>query len=230
MARTQKDMGGKKEAGQARKANAAAEKQAKKQAELEAEESKKWEKGAKNTSKKEAEAAKKAEQARKKAEKEALMKEEEASLPKSKARNNGKAPAAKKPSRGLNLDQIDSFGSDAADKKLSTLNASGIDSALDALTLANDKANEIKVELHPERRYPKALKAYMERRLDEMAKSGEGAGLRKQQREERIVKEFEKSPENPFNQVTGSYNATRDDLRELRSSEKQRMEKHLAKN
>ncbi|KAL5594602.1 hypothetical protein BROUX41_001521 [Berkeleyomyces rouxiae] len=228
MARTQKDMGGKKEAGQARKANAAAEKNAKKAADQEAEDAKKWEKGAKNNSKKEAEAAKKAEAARKKAEKEALQREDDASLPKSKARGNGKpAPTAAKKTRGLNLDQIDSLESSAT--PLSTLNATGIDSALDALTLANEASNEIKIELHPERRYPRALKAYMERRLLEMQNSGEGAGLRKQQREERIVKEFEKSPENPFNQVTGAYNATRDDMREMRTSEKQRMEKHLTK-
>ncbi|PHH52986.1 Coiled-coil domain-containing protein 124 -like protein [Ceratocystis fimbriata CBS 114723] len=229
MGRTFKDMGGKTSSGAARKAEAAAEKKSRNAAAAEAAEAKKWEQGAKSSSKKDAETAKKAEAARKKAEKEALMREEEASLPQGKGRASKNAQKAVKKTRGLNLDQIDSMDQNKPSTSLSALNASGIDSALDALTLANDASNEIKVETHPERRYPRALKAYMERRLVEMQNSGEAAGLRKQQREERIVKEFEKSPENPFNQVTATYNATREDLRDMRSMEKQRMEKHLTK-
>ena len=70
-------------------------------------------------------AEKQAEAARKKAEKEALLKEEEASLPS----KPGKKPPVKK-ARGLDLSGLDGPSSKSV---LSTLNATGIDDALDAL-------------------------------------------------------------------------------------------------
>lgn len=60
-----------------------------------------------------------------------------------------------------------------------------------------------------------------------MKADGSGIGLRLDQRKQRIRKEFEKSPENPFNQVTASYNATKEDLAQVKSQEKAKVEKRL---
>ncbi|KAM0742490.1 hypothetical protein ACQRIT_002667 [Beauveria bassiana] len=206
----------KKVAGNARKAEAAAKKGAAEDAHREHVEDEKWQKGSKNNSKKEAEEAKRAEAARKKAEKDALMKEEEENI--GGRAEPKKSKTAVKKSRGLDLSQLDDGPS--------TLNASGIDNALDALSLTAG-GSDGKVDTHPERRFGAAYRAYEERRLDEMKADGSGTGLRLDQRKQRIRKEFEKSPENPFNQVTAAYNATRDDIREVRENEKSKIEKRL---
>lgn len=126
-----------------------------------------------------------------------------------------------KKSRGLDLGQLD-----GDDSKPSALNASGIDNALDALTLTSG-GDDGKVDRHPERRFPAALAKYEERRLAEMKADGSGVGLREQQKKQRIRKEFEKSPENPFNQVTAAYNATRDDLTNIKNAEKAKIDARL---
>lgn len=164
----------------------------------------------------EAEEAKKAEQARKKAERDALMKEEEAS-------NGGRAEAKKskapvKRTRGLDLSQLDDKPAD--------LNASGIDNALDALTLTSG-GGDTAIDKHPERRFAAAYRQYEDRRLAEMKADGSGTGLRLDQRKQRIRKEFDKSPENPFNQVTAAYNATREDIKQVREDEMRKIEKRL---
>ena len=102
------------------------------------------------------------------------------------------------------------------------MNATGIDNALDALSLTS--ANADKVDRHPERRFPAAYKAFEERRMEEMAASGEGKGLRRQQKQDQIRKEFEKHPDNPFNQVAASYNMTQEEVRELGKGERERKE------
>lgn len=66
---------------------------------------------------------------------------------------------------------------------------------------------------------------YEERRLEEMK---DEKGLRRQQKIDQIRKEFEKHPDNPFNQVAGKYNSTRDELAEIREQEKEKTEKRLA--
>lgn len=53
-------------------------------------------------------------------------------------------------------------------------------------------------------------------------------GLRRNQKIEQIRKEFEKHPDNPFNQVTASYNASKDELKAIQEAEKQKKEKRLA--
>ncbi|KAH7328199.1 hypothetical protein B0I35DRAFT_472942 [Stachybotrys elegans] len=209
----------KKAAGNARKAEAAAQKAAAADSQREAAEDQDWQRGAKSSAKKEAEAAKKAEQAKKKAEKDALMKEEEASIGGRSEPKKSKAPAKK--SRGLDLSQLDG---DAP----SALNASGIDNALDALSLAGG-GDDSKVDKHPERRFPAAYAKYEERRLDEMKKDGSGVGLRLDQRKNRIRKEFEKHPDNPFNQVTAAYNASRADIADIKAAEMAKVEQRLGK-
>ncbi|KAF4437421.1 hypothetical protein F53441_13055 [Fusarium austroafricanum] len=207
----------KKVAGNARKAEAAAQKQAASDARQEAADEEKWSKGAKNNSKKEAQAAKAAEAEKKKAEKAALQAEDDANTP-GKTPKKSKTPVKK--SRGLDLSQLD------GDDKPSAISASGIDNALDALSLTGGK-DDSKVDRHPERRYPAAYAKYEERRLEEMKKDGSGVGLRLDQRKTRIRKEFEKHPDNPFNQVTASYNATREDVATIRAQEKAKIEQRL---
>ncbi|CAK7199927.1 hypothetical protein SEUCBS139899_002614 [Sporothrix eucalyptigena] len=222
------DVGGKKAQGQARKAEAAAQKAAAEDARAEAAEAAEWQKGAKGAGKKEAEAAKKAELARKKAERDALLAEEEKNTPgranPKNAKTAGKKTAA--PSRGLDLSQLDDSG--PADKKLSTLNATGIDNALDALSLdGGSGAGAGAIDRHPERRFKAAYAAFEERRLAEMDTDGTSKGLRLNQRKDKIRKEFEKSPDNPFNQVTARYDSTKADLAQIREQEKAKIEKRL---
>ena len=166
----------------------------------------------------EAEAEKKAEQAKKKAEKDALLKEEEANIGGRAEPKKSKAPVKK--SRGLDLSQLD------GDQPSSALNASGIDNALDALSLTGAK-DDSKIDKHPEKRFAAAFSKFEERRLQEMKADGSGVGLRLDQRKQRIRKEFDKSPENPFNQVTLAYNATRDDLDQVKAQERSKIEKRL---
>jgi len=204
----------KKVAGNAKKAEAAAGKKAAEDQKKAAAESAEWQKGSKDGSKAEAAAAKQAEAARKKAEKEALLKEEEASLPS----KPGKKPPVKK-ARGLDLSGLDAPSSK---KELSALNATGIDDALDALDLT--KGNTDKIDRHPERRFKAAYNAFEERRLDEMK---DEKGLRRQQKIDQIRKEFEKHPDNPFNQVQGTYNMSKEEMAELREAERQKLENRL---
>ena len=107
-------------------------------------------------------------------------------------------------------------------KELGALNATGIDSALDALSLTAGKDD--KIDRHPERRFKAAYNAYEEKRLEEMK---DEKGLRRNQKIEQIRKEFEKHPDNPFNQVSATYDARKEDLAAIKESEKERKEKML---
>jgi hypothetical protein len=164
----------------------------------------------------EAEAEKKAELARKKAEREALLAEEEKNTPGRSAPKNSKA--APKKTRGLDLSQLEGTG-------LPALNASGIDNALDALSLT--AKSDTKVDRHPERRFKAAYTQFEERRLLEMESDGTGQGLRLNQKKEKIKKEFERSPENPFNQVTARYDASKEEIAQLRGEERSKIETRL---
>ena len=161
-------------------------------------------------------AAKAAEAARKKAEKDALLKEEEASLPSKPA----KGKVAPKKSRGLDLSGLDA---PTSKKDLAALNATGIDNALDALSLTAN--NNEKIDRHPERRFKAAYTAFEERRLEEMK---DEKGLRRQQKIDQIRKEFDKHPDNPFNQVAATYNMSKEEIAALRESEKDKTEQRLA--
>lgn len=56
----------------------------------------------------------------------------------------------------------------------------------------------------------------------------EHKGLRKKQREDMIRKEFERSPENPFNQMNARFDTTKEELRELQEQEREKVEARLA--
>ena len=167
------------------------------------------------TSNSDAAATKAAEAARKKAEKDALLKEEEASLP---TKPTGNKKIATKKSNKLDLSALDGF--QPSKKEQAALNASGIDSALSALSLTSNAQD--KIDRHPERRFKAAYAAFEERRLEEMK---DEKGLRRQQKVEFIRKEFEKSSENPFNQGNaGLFNLSKEEMKEMRESEREKKE------
>ena len=90
-----------------------------------------------------------------------------------------------KKSKGLDLAQLDN--EEGAETKPTALNATGIDNALDALSLATG-AEAAKIDRHPERRFKAAFAAYEEKRLTEMDTDGTGQGLRQNQKREKIRK------------------------------------------
>jgi hypothetical protein len=149
------------------------------------------------------------------------LKAEEDSLP--KGPKGGNAKKAEKKTRGtLDLSQLDD--TPGSSKSGLALNASGIDNALDALSLTGGSGNDT-IDRHPERRFKAAYTAFETRRLEEMA---DEKGLRRNQKIEQIRKEFEKHPDNPFNQVSGKYNSTREELRDIGQQERQKVEDRLA--
>ncbi|KAL2824091.1 hypothetical protein BDW59DRAFT_147810 [Aspergillus cavernicola] len=214
----------KKVAGNARKAEAAAKKQAVEDNKRSAEEDKQWSKGSKSSAKKEDAESKKVEAARKKAERDALLAAEESSQPSKPKSTKAASKKPSAPSRGtLDLNQLDNEGTSNAPK--GSLNATGIDNALDALSLTNKDTS--KIDRHPERRYKAAYAAYEARRLPEV--EDENPGLRRNQRVELVRKEFEKSEENPFNQAHVAFDASRDEISALREAERKKVEARLTK-
>ncbi|QDS73054.1 hypothetical protein FKW77_009611 [Venturia effusa] len=212
--------GSKKAQGQARKAAAEEEKKSAKNKQAEQAEAEEWGKGAKDNSKKDAAAAKAAEAERKRAEKKALEEAELATLPSKPKVSKRPSKPPPGPKKGLNLDQLDG---EPTNTKGAALNATGIDNALDALDLTSNSQDS--VDRHPERRFKAAYTAYEEKRLEEMK---DEKGLRRNQKIAEIRKEFEKHPDNPFNQVSGRYDMTKEELREVAAAEKKKTEARLA--
>ena len=215
----------KKAAGNAKKAEVAAQKQAVADAAAAKVEEAKWAQGARDKSKAQAASDKAAEAQRKRDEKAALLAEEEANMP-SKPKGAGAKKAAKK-SKGLDLSMLEASGApELAKKKQPTLEATGLDNALDAMTLANEKGGNEKVERHPERRVKAAYTQFEERRLEEMK---DDKSLRRQQKIDIIRKEFEKSDENPFNkELLGRYDMDKSEARDIREQKREATEKRLA--
>lgn len=199
----------KKASGNAKKAESARKKNQEVAEAAEAAESSEWDQGSKKgNKKKEDEAFKKEEAARKKAERDLLLAAEESAAPSKslKAKQRGADKVATR--RAGKIDDFMDFNKDTPE-----LSASGIDGALEALSLTGKEGGvQTKdIDKHPERRVKAAYLAYEEKRLPELKK--EHPGLRQQQLKNMINKEFQKAPENPFNQETiVDYNATRDDV------------------
>jgi hypothetical protein len=148
-----------------------------------------------------------------------LLAEEEASL-KTTAKS-GNAKTAQKKTRGLDLSQLDG---PSASTKAAAINATGIDNALDALDITSNNPSE-NIDRHPERRFKAAYTVFEERRLEEMK---DEKGLRRNQKIEQIRKEFEKHPDNPFNQVAGRFDSTKEELKALKEEERRKIEGRLA--
>ncbi|KAG7696340.1 hypothetical protein KL930_003366 [Ogataea haglerorum] len=180
-----------------------------------------WEDTGKKPSKKQLEKqAKKQADADKKKEREALLAMEEESLAKAKG---GKGKKGKKGGNSDLDDALNSFG------PKTTIDAHGVEDSLAALSLLkNDVVSAKDIDRHPERRFKAALAAYTERRLPELKK--ENPGLRKQQLEQLIYKEFQKSDENPMNKETNvSYNAKSDDVRKVKETVREKRSKKYEK-
>ncbi|KAL9634943.1 MAG: hypothetical protein Q9164_003776, partial [Protoblastenia rupestris] len=206
------------------KAEAAASKAAVENSKKAASEDAEWSKGAKSNAKKDDAEAKKAEAARKKAEKDALLAAEEKDLASARSAPKNSKTAIKKTTKGLDLSQLDEPSTTTPPKTNPALNATGIDNALDALSLTSNNPSE-KVDRHPERRFKAAYAAFEARRLPEIEE--EYKGLRKNQRVEMCRKEFEKSAENPFNQVSARFDSTREEIREMKEKEREKVEARL---
>ncbi|KAK6906539.1 hypothetical protein I203_100524 [Kwoniella mangroviensis CBS 8507] len=222
----------KKESGRAKKAENEEKKGKAAAAAKEAKEAEDWKSGAKNNSKADAAANKAAEAARKKAEKDALLAAEEASLP-TKAKSAPKASGSKVKK---NNDVLVKTGSGVAGyglndpmghrraknefgelEEVPELSAQGLEEMLEAMELVNQKTDKaalgskaaISIDAHPERRFKAAFEAYYERELPILKE--EHKGLRLNQMRDILFKQFQKSPENPFNQAKIAYNATKDE-------------------
>jgi len=214
----------KKESGKSKKAENEAKKAESAAAEKERQEAATWEekdsKGGK-AKKEAAEAKRKADLARK-AENARLLAEEESSIQSRKPKATGskkKAAPTGKPdaaAEGEGLGSVEEPESkEDQPKEVESYAASGIDNALDLLDVVTAKmdkaslgAQASKIETHPERRFKAALEAYQERELPNIKK--DHPGLRLQQYKELLYKQFQKSPENPFNQTTVAHDATKE--------------------
>ncbi|WVQ86093.1 hypothetical protein IAT38_008261 [Cryptococcus sp. DSM 104549] len=220
----------KKEGGRAKKAENEEKKALEAEKAKAAKEADEWKAGAKGTSKQDAAAAKAAEAARKKAEREALLAAEESSLPTKKSAP--KAGAKKKPASdkivptgtgvagyGLNdpLGLRRAKGADGGDEEVQELSARGLEEMLEAMEVVNQKTDKaalgakagLTIDAHPERRFKAAFEAYVEREMPILKE--EHPGLRKNQMHDILYKQFQKAPENPFNQAKIAYNATQEE-------------------
>ncbi|OBZ75544.1 hypothetical protein A0H81_04861 [Grifola frondosa] len=217
----------KKESGRAKKAENEAKKNAAAEATKERKEAEKWDDGAKaSKSKEEKEEKRRAELARK-AENARLLAEEEASGP-SKVKSAPKAkkaaskavkpagPGAIAAGGGLEAVADNEKPQDAPPAEVESFSATGLDNALDLLDVVTAKMDKASVgqqaagiERHPERRFKAAFEAYKEREMPNVR--ADRPGLRQQQYQEILFKQFQKSPENPFNQVTVAYDASKDE-------------------
>ncbi|KTW30460.1 uncharacterized protein T551_01743 [Pneumocystis jirovecii RU7] len=199
----------KKEAARSREEAAQKEKR-------DAEEDAKWSVGTKASNlKKEREIQKRQEGAAKKAERNALEADELRNI----SLKNVSRGSSKKADHKSTIDNL--F------EKSKTYSASNIDDALELLSLQT-KGNEkliSEIDKHPERRFKAALSAYEEYRLPQLKE--EHKGLRLQQYKELIYKEFAKHPDNPMNQLTSKYNATKEELKEIAEMEKKRLEQRF---
>jgi len=217
----------KKESGKAKKAENEEKKKHAAATTKEKSEEEKWSQGSKSKqSKEEKEERRKAELARKQ-ENAKLLEAEEASLPikpKATPKAGAKKGAASKTPAGPGAIAAGGLkstgGSQSDDKEVERLqesfSATGIDDALDLMEVVNAKTDKAStgaaaanIERHPERRFKAALEAYTERELPKAKE--DHPGLRLNQYKDLLYKQFQKSPENPFNQAVVDYNASKED-------------------
>ncbi|CAO3692124.1 unnamed protein product [Rhizopus stolonifer] len=210
----------KAEAANAKKASAKAEKDQKKAAVNEEKESAKWAQGAKKN-KKEDEIEKKNAAAARKAEAAKLLAEEEKEFKKKPTMKGADKKAAQKSAK------VDAAGQSR--RVIPEFSATGIDDALDLLSLNEGAVKSKDIEKHPERRFKAAFAAFEERELPNF--KADNPGLRLSQLKELIYKAFQKSPENPFNQDNVlKYNATQEDAKSMKSNKNQSIENRLRTN
>jgi len=245
MAPKEKGANAKKESGKAKKAENEAKKKEAAASEKEKKEAAEWQDGAKGSkaSKEEKEEKRKAELARK-AENARLLAEEEASVaakpkaPKQAKKGKDTKPAgpgaigASGASAAKEKDETEPAKESESGAEVESYAATGIDNALDLLDVVIAKTDKASIgqqaagiERHPERRFKAAYEAYTERELPILR--AEHPGLRLQQYKDMLYKQFQKSPENPFNQNTISYDATKEDKVEALRAKKAQTEERL---
>ncbi|KAK0210160.1 hypothetical protein DFS33DRAFT_262373 [Desarmillaria ectypa] len=232
----------KKESGRAKKAENESKKKEAAVAEAERKEADAWKdtnvKGGK--SKKEEQEAKRKADLERKAENARLLAEEEAAVPKVKAPPKAGSKKATKPApkpagpgaiaAGDGLGDNGKKEWESAEPE--SFSATGIDNALDLLEVVTAKMDKASVgqqaaglERHPERRYKAAFEAYQERELPKLKE--DHAGLRLQQYKDLLYKQFQKSPENPFNQTLVAYDASKQEKVDALKAKKAQVEERL---
>lgn len=217
----------KKESGRAKKAANEDKKAAEAAARAEADEAARWDdpSGGRGKTAAEKKADKAAEAARKAEEKKRLEAEDDASTPAAK-------PSAAKGKGGIKKSALKSGGPTGIDSAIASFSASNLDDALDAMSLVNERGDKAskgaaagQIERHPERRFKAAFEAYKERELPIIKE--EHKGLRLQQYHDLLYKQFQKHPDNPFNQLTVAYDASKDDKLAALESKRSQTEKRL---
>ncbi|RXW18173.1 hypothetical protein EST38_g7670 [Candolleomyces aberdarensis] len=229
----------KKAENESKKASAAAEEKERKEADAWRDDSVKGGKAKKQDQedKRKADLARKAENARLLAEEEAGAAPKVKAAPKASS-SKGKKPAASssKPAgpgaiaAGGGLGSIDASGGES--EEVESFAATGIDNALDLLEVVTAKMDKASVgqqaagiERHPERRFKAAFEAYKEQELPELKK--DHPGLRLQQYHDMLYKQFQKSPDNPFNQTTVAYDASKEEKLDTLNKKKAEVEERL---
>jgi len=179
--------------------------------------------------KRRAELARKAENARLLAEEEAAVSAKPKQAPKKKGAKDNKPAGPGAIAAGGDLSPEPEVDRSA---EVESYAATGIDNALDLLEVVTAKMDKASVgqqaatiERHPERRFKAAFEAYLERELPNI--KNEQPGLRSQQYRDLLYKQFQKSPENPFNQTTVAYDANKEEKVQALQSKKAEVEERL---
>ncbi|EKM83163.1 hypothetical protein AGABI1DRAFT_111652 [Agaricus bisporus var. burnettii JB137-S8] len=221
----------KKESGRAKKAENEAKKRDAAAAEKERKEADAWtDKDAKagkaakeaKEEKRKADLARKAENARLLAEEESSLKDKAKAVPKASQKKKSEptkpaGPGAIAAGGGISPESTTNKGKGKDQEEgAESFSATGIDNALDLLEVVTAKMDKASLgsqaagmEKHPERRFKAAFEAYQERELPILKE--DHPGLRLQQYKDLLFKQFQKAPENPYNQTTVSYDASKEE-------------------
>lgn len=204
----------KAEEGRARKAAAKEEKNESLRREKELVEEKTWKEGAKDESKRQAEEAKRLEKLIKKQEKRELEDQEDREAAKCKPRKAADKHAAS-PIVTLRTANWSLSLSDegSTTHSIEAYSASNIDDALLLLDASTQSPATTTVEKHPERRMKAAFSAFEAREMPKLR--AEHPTLRHTQLMERLYKMWQKSPDNPFNQLHVAHNLSREEQTQI---------------
>ncbi|KAJ2594772.1 hypothetical protein GGF39_004088 [Coemansia sp. RSA 1721] len=233
-----------------KKAAAQAEKDAKKRSEKEAQEAVEWSKGAKKGGKKEDQEAKRLEKLAKKKEAEKALQEEDKDISKSTkgktgppkltpAQNKRPVPVLRGTDKKVAAKEAAVAQAENANRPVEQYQARNVDDIIDVLENINDDAPNVAidgssakkggiaatVDRHPERRAKAAYKAFEDRVFERVKK--ENPGLRLSQIKEVIWKEWQKSPDNPFNQVLIQHNSSKEQIDAVVESQRKKIQDRL---
>ena len=100
---------------------------------------------------------------------------------------------------------------------MDVFSASGIDDAVDLLTINNKTSANL--DRHPERRLKSAYAEYEELHMPILKQ--ENPGLRQSQLKQMLQKKWKRAPENPLNQASLAYNASREEAQAATLAQKE---------